>query len=187
MPADRTKKRKAGFMLIVLMMVCVGSGGCGNSSSKDPMQDPKAVTTSSGEVIRYSDTQESVEEILGMETTLRYYKDHVVQGTNGTVTFFRETDGEYRMVYIQIMDPSYTAYQGIKVGDQWEDVRDRLTPDLIDESFIIANLLLDDGKQIDAKIDRDEWEEDWLVLSFVYDDEGIITTIYIQDVQETRF
>ncbi len=91
------------------------------------------------------------------------------------------------MVYIQIMDPSYTAYHGIKVGDQWEDVRDGLNPDLIDESFIMADLLFDDGKQVDAKIDRDEWEEDWLLLSFVYDDEGVITTIYIQDVQETRF
>ena len=69
MLADRTKKWKAGFMLIVLMMVCVGSGGCGNSSSKDPLQDPTAVTTPDGEVIRYGDTQESVEEILGMEIT----------------------------------------------------------------------------------------------------------------------
>ena len=56
-------------MLIALMMVCVGSGGCGNSTSKDPLQDPTAVTTPDGEVIRYGDTQESVEEILGMEIT----------------------------------------------------------------------------------------------------------------------
>ena len=187
MQADRTKRWKAGFMLIVMVMLCIGSGGCGSGSPKDPLQDPMAVTTSGGEVIRYGDTQESVEEILGMEIELQHYEDHVIQGPNGTVAFFRETDGEYCMTYIQIMDPSYIVYQGVRVGDRWEDVREKLNPELIDESSHMANLLFDDGEQMNANIDRDEREEDWLILSFIYNDEGVITTIYLLDVQETSF
>ena len=104
MRADRMKRWKAGFMLIV--MVCIGSGGCGSGSPKDPLQDPTAVTTPGGEVIRYGDTQESVEEILGMETTFWSYDEHRVQYTDKTEAFYRETEGEYRLAYLLIMDPS---------------------------------------------------------------------------------
>ena len=156
MRADKTKRWKACFMLMLMVMVCIGSGGCGSGSLKDPRQDPTAVKTSGGEVIRYGDTQESVEKILGMEIELQHYEDHVIQGPNGTVAFFRETDGEYCMTYIQIMDPSYTVYQGVRVGDRWEDVREKLNPELIRETKFGADLLFDDGKQTDANIDRDE-------------------------------
>ena len=45
MRTDRTKRWKACFMLIVMVMLCIVSGGCGSGSPKDPLQDPTAVTT----------------------------------------------------------------------------------------------------------------------------------------------
>ena len=176
MRADRMKRWKAGFMLIV--MVCIGSGGCGSGSPKDPLQDPTAVTTPGGEVIRYGDTQESVEEILGMETTFWSYDEHRVQYTDKTEAFYRETEGEYRLAYILIMDPSYTTYQGIKVGDNWKDAKEKLNSKLVFEEYTYgfwsAYIIFDNGKQIDANIDQDKWEEDWLILRYAYRGDTII-------------
>ena len=174
---DRTKKRKAGFLLIALTIMCIGSGGCGNSSPKDPLQDPGAITTADGGVIRYGDTQESVEEILGMEPTFWSYDEHRPKYIDDTEAFYRETDGEYRLAYFFIVDPSYTTYQGIRIGDKWEDVKEKLNPDLIFETythgFYSVYVVFDNGKQIDANIDMDEWEEDWLILRYAYDKDTI--------------
>lgn len=185
MLADRTKKWKAGFMLIVLMMVCVGSGGCGNSSSKDPLQDPTAVTTPDGEVIHYGDTQESVEKILGMEITGG--NEHFPEYEDRTEAFYREKNGEYHMAYIHIRESSYTTYQGIRVGDNWEEVREKLNSDLTAETFSGARIVFDNGKQINANTDQDEWEEDWLVLGYVYNTEGDIISISVLDVKAFNF
>ena len=186
MRADRMKRWKAGFMLIVMVMLCIGSEGCGSGSPKDPLQDPTAVTTPGGKVIRYGDTQESVEEILGMETTSWSYDEHHVQYTDETEAFYRETDGKYHMAYIHIRDSSYTTYQGIRVGDNWEEVRERLNPELIRETRFGADLLFDDGKQIDANIDQDKWEEDWIRISYgCYD--GDINGIFVLDEKAAEF
>ncbi len=65
-----------------------------------------------GEVIRYGDIQESVEEILGMETTFWSYDEHHVQYTDETEAFYRETDRGFCLAYFQIVDSSYITYQG---------------------------------------------------------------------------
>ena len=187
MLADRMKKRETGFMLIILTIMCIGSGGCGNSSPKDPLQDPTAITTSSGEVIHYGGTRESVEEILGMEPTFWGYDEHYVQYTDETAAFYRETDGEDCLAYIQIADSSYITYQGVRVGDQWEEVREKLNLDLVREELYTVDILFDNGKQIDANIDRDKWEEDWLIIGYTYNIEGTITGIWVLDEKAAEF
>ncbi len=185
MRAGKTKRWKTGFMMIVMMMVCIGSGGCGSGSPKDPLQDPTAVTTPGGKVIRYGDTQESLEEILGMEVTGG--KEHFPEYEDRTQAFYRETNGEYHMAYINIKDSSYTTYQGIRVGDNWEEVREKLNPDLIEEGSISAHIIFDNGKQIDANIDMDEWEEGWIVLGYVYSKDGNIIAISVLDGKAIDF
>ena len=50
-----------------------------------------------------------------------------------------------------------------------------------------ADILFDGGKQIDANIDRDEWEEDWLIIGYTYNTEGAITRIWVLDEKSAEF
>ena len=113
--------------------------------------------------------------------------EHFPEYEDRTEAFYREKNGEYHMAYIHIRESSYTTYQGIRVGDNWEEVREKLNSDLTAETFSGARIVFDNGKQINANTDQDEWEEDWLVLGYVYNTEGDIISISVLDVKAFNF
>lgn len=161
-------------ILTVLLAAALLLTGCGRQASQEPL-----AVTAGGKVFYYGDTQERIEKIIdpeGSEANTRlknqiHYKD-------GTQILYRESGDKKQAVLMLFKSPGYLTYQGIQVGDAWDDVKDRL--DLVAENGKYKSILFDGTQQKDPL--ETERENGWVMISYMVGDDGRIQYITIGDV-----
>lgn len=168
--------KKVLWMVLVTMFILTGCSGSGQASQEDIQQNPKAVTQTNGDVFYYGSTKETIEEIMGTdsEPAIRGM-DNYLEYPDNTKILYREDQA----VLLMFGYRQYTTYQGISVGDKWEEVKGKLGE--IAEVENMALILFDGEEQIDPWIQGEDREDDWLSISYWMDEDGLIKMIAISD------
>lgn len=153
------------FSVLLLLSSCSKANG---------VQNPNEVSVS-GNVLKYSDTQSSVEGKLGEgKPAILYYND--AYNYNDMVELLYNKDGNIRC--LNVLDSKVKTFHNISIGDN----ADKIT-NTYKYEFKTANsyMVLFNGKQEVDMNDKDK-SEDWIWIIYHLDNNDKIDTITIYDM-----
>lgn len=166
------------FILLYLFLAFALTGCSQKADTAKELQNPRAVITEQG-VFHYGDTRETVEKILGKDSEavvrLEYYRKYA----DDTEVLYRKVDGEECAVLMMVNLPKFTTYQDVSVGDNWNDVKERLG-NVAEQSWAAA-VLFDGDEQVDPYTRVEDCGDDWLKILYKLSDDGTIERITIYD------
>lgn len=180
-------KNKPGnrkYLSIFLFAMLLLLAGCGKNGSKTTDLEPVEIEKEAEGRFGYGDFQEDIEKIVGTESRENGMIRNWLEYEDGLRILYRYEDmvhkeGKKQAVMFHIKSSNYSTYKGIKVGDSWEEVKNRL--DMVKEQGDFRQLLFDGEKQVDPDT-MDREERSWILLSYKLDENGTIENIIIGDI-----
>lgn len=171
-------------VLITLVLVLTGCGATVQALPEGISKDPRAFTTTKGAVLHYGDSKETVEKVLGKKSKNNYewLSKNYLKYPDNTYVLYRDQDNSLQAVLYLLQSPKYITYQGIRVGDKWDDVSDRLVQSAGEKN---VHVIAFNGDQPVDPMSKDK-ADDWFMISYILDDNGSIESITLYDVMAGR-
>lgn len=167
-------------VLITLTFILTGCGTASQTLPADVSKDPRAFATTKGAVLHYGDSKEAVEQVLGKKSKNNYewLSKNYLKYPGNTYVLYRNQDDTLKAVLYLLQSSKYITYQGIRVGDKWDDVSDRLVQTAGEKNVRV--IAFQGDKSVDPM--SKEKADDWFMISYILKDDGRIESITLYDV-----